>query len=455
MSKVTLSHEEGKQVLNKLKEDLFRPLKNHKGFQLWALFLALMLMLFAYAYFIQLRDGLGVTAMRDYVSWGAYIANFVFFIAVALIGMLISAVLGLLNIEWIKPISRIAEIIAVSMAAVAGLVIVFDMGRPDRLHHVFLYGRFQSPIFWDVTVVTTYTAISALLLLIPMIPDAAIMKNSLTGLPKWQMKIYELLSLNFKGTKEQYQLLHKGMRILLITIIPVAFAIHTVTSWLFASSLRYGWDSSVFGPYFVSGAFVAGSAAVIIAMYFFRKNYGLKDYLTDFHFDKMNRLLVLTSLVYLYFNINEFLVPGYKMKTGDAIHLAQLFTGHFGIMFWLVQIFGLILPILLLLFKEMRKPLPSMLIAIFVLLGAWFKRYLIVIPTQLHPHLPIQNVPEEFTTYIPTGVEIFVILGPMILALIIGTILAKIFPIMPIWEVAESKGVSIETINKEFESEKK
>jgi molybdopterin-containing oxidoreductase family membrane subunit len=450
MSKHTLSREESKSVLKKIEDDLLRPLTHHKGIQLWALFLVTMLTMFAYAYFIQLRDGLGVTAMRDYVSWGAYIANFVFFIAIALIGMLVSAVLGLLNIEWIKPISRIAEIIAFSMAAVAGLVIVFDMGRPDRLLNVFIYGRFQSPILWDVTVVITYTVISLLLYLIPMIPDAAIMKNKNLGLPKLQMKVYELLSLNFKGKKEQYALIAKALRVLFITIIPVAFAIHTVTSWLFASTLRNGWDSTVFGPYFVTGAFVAGAAAVIVAMYFFRQNYGLKDYLTDFHFERMSRLLVLSSLVYLYFNINEFLVPGYKMKSGDDIHLIELFTGSFAPMFWFSQFAGMLIPIVLLLFKRMRKPLPAMIISIFVVIGAWFKRYIIVIPTQLHPHLPIQNVPHEFTTYAPTGIEIFIVIGPMILALLIGTILAKIFPVIPMWEMAEEQGVSEEVLNEEY-----
>lgn len=450
MSKNTLPKEEGKALMQKITADFIRPLTHHKGLQLWSLFLGLMMMLFAYAYFIQLRDGLGVTAMRDYVAWGAYIANFVFFIAVALVGMLISAVLGLLNIEWIKPVARIAEIIAVSMAAIAGFVIIVDMGRPDRLLNVFTHARFQSPILWDVTVVITYTTISLILLLLPMIPDAALLRHKLPNAPKWQLKLYELVSFGWKGTDEQYHILHKAMRILMILIVPVALAIHTVTAWLSAMTLRAGWNSTLFGPYYVTGAFVAGAAAVIIAMYFFRNNYKLKEYITDFHFDKMSRLLVVVNLVYIYFNINEFLVSGYKMETAEHVHLHELFSGHFAVMFWSVMILGLALPTVLLLFKEMRKPLPSMIIGIFVLLGSWFKRYIIIIPTQMHPFLPIQNVPENFHTYSPTGVEIMLVIGPMIMAIILGTIIAKLFPIAPIWEIAEQKGVSREVINEEI-----
>lgn len=441
-----LSPEESKKTFTKIHDDLTRPLKNHYGFKLWVLFIGLALMVSGYAYFIQLRDGLGVTAMHDYTSWGAYIANFVFFVATSLIGMLISAVLGLVGIKWITPVARIAEIVAVAFAMWAGLVIVIDMGRPDRLLNVFIHGRFQSPILWDVTVVSTYVMISLLLLIIPMIPDMAILRKSMTTLPKWQQKLYHFLSFGWAGTDEQYEIMQRAVRTLLILIVPVALAIHTVTSWLFAATLRPGWDSTIFGPYFVTGAFVSGVAAVIIAMYFFRNNYRLRVYLNDNIFNNMSKLLVLVALVYLYFNINEFLVPAYKMRTMEGAHIHELFVGKYAVLFWLTQLLGLIFPIVILLFKNARKPLPAMVISIFVILGAWFKRYIIVVPTQQHPHFPIQNVPETFHTYVPTGIEITLTIFPIVGALIIITIFAKLFPVISISETAEEKGVRRETL---------
>jgi molybdopterin-containing oxidoreductase family membrane subunit len=187
----------------------------------------------------------------------------------------------------------------------------------------------------------------------------------------------------------------------------------------------------------VSGAFVAGSAAVIIAMYFFRKNYKLEEYLTDMHFDKMAKLLVLVSLVYLYFNLNEYMVPGYKMKRYDAIHIRDLFVGSHALLFWSVQILGLILPIILLLFKKMRRPNPMLIIAIFVMVGAWLKRYIIVVPTMEHPFLPIQNVPLNYKIYTPTLIEILINIAPFLLVLIIITVLSKVIPIVPIHETIE------------------
>ena len=427
-------------TFQKITTDLTSHIRLNKSFFLWMAFLSGGLLVTLYAYTLQLRTGLGVAGIRDYVSWGLYLANFVFFVASSLIGMLISAVLGLMGMKWINPITRIAEIIAIAFSAVAGLVIVMDMGRPERLGNVFFYGRFQSPILWDVTVITTYFVLSFLLYFIPMIPDLAIGKK-LETLPGWLRKLYTIFSLNWTNKPEQNEVIHRSVRILLILLIPAALSIHTVTSWLFAVTSRAGWDSTIFGPYFVSGAFVAGSAAVIIAMFFFRNNYKLDDYLTDRHFNNMGKLLVLVSLVYLYFNLNEFLVPGYKLKRADAVHLHELFAGHHALLFWTVQLGGLVIPILLLLFRRMRKPLPLSIISIAVIIGAWFKRYLIVVPTQEHPFLPIQHVPHNFIVYTPTLVEILITLFSFFLLLMIITILSKFFPVIPVCETAREKGI--------------
>jgi Ni/Fe-hydrogenase subunit HybB-like protein len=422
----------GPKQLDTITDDILRPIRFNLSFKIWMGFLTISLLICLYAYSLQLRDGLGVAGIRDYASWGMYIANFVFFVAASLIGMLTSAVLGLLGIKWAGPITRISEIIALAFASVSGIVIVMDMGRPERLLYVFLYGRVQSPILWDVTVVITYMVISALLLYLPLIPDIKICHDKLEKAPKFMKRIYKILSLGWTGTHEQHRLVIKSIQILMVLIIPVALGIHTVTSWLFASTSRSGWDSTIFGPYFVTGAFVSGCAAVIIAMYFFMKNYKLEDYITENLFDKMGKLLVLVSLVYVYFNINEFLVPAYKMKKFDAIHIREIFTGSYALMFWFAQIFGLILPIIILLFKKARKPLPMLVISIVVFVCAWLKRFIIVIPTQLHPNLPIQNVPEYFKFYTPTLIETAITMASFILVLMIVTILSKIFPVIPI-----------------------
>lgn len=441
------------KVIDQLREDLF-PRKFETRGKIWV---ALLLLIFAtglVSYIRQLNQGLSVTAMRDYVSWGIYISNFVFFVAISLVGSLITAVLYLLKVEWRAPLTRIAETIAVASIMFAGLIIIVDMGRPDRILHLFIYGRVQSPIVWDVIVVITYMIISMLLLYFPLLPGVALCRDHMTNIPKWQRAMYRILAMGWKGEKEQYVLMHKAVRIMSIMIIPVALSIHTVTSWLFATTVRPGWDSTNFGPYFVSGAFMVGAAGVIVGMYVFQRYYRNFDrYIREIHFDHMGKLLVLLSLIYLYFNVNEYMVPGYKMKGIEAEHLNELVSGAYAPMFWSVQILGMIVPIIILLFKRGRKPLVIFIVSIFVIIGAWFKRYLIVVPTLQHPFLPIQDVSEKWSHYIPTYDEWAITIASLAGALLIMTFFTRYFPIISIWEVAEEKGIDLKALNSELDKE--
>ena len=423
---------------DKLIEDLV-PKKFGKLGQIWVGFLIVVILCAMYAYYQQIDKGLSITNMRDYALWGVYISNFVFFVAISLVGSLVTAILRLSGATWSTPLTRIAEVIAVAAIIMAGLTIIIDMGRPERIYNIFLHGRLQSPIIWDVLVISTYLFISLMLLFFPLLPDFAILKKYYAKQPKLS-KWYRILSLNWKGNKEQETLYNKSINTLSILIIPVAFGIHTVTAWLFATTYRPGWDSSNFGPYFIAGAFVAGAGAVVVIMYVLRKVYHLEEYITDMHFDKMGKLLVLLCLVYLYFNVNEYLVPAYKTTTEEAAHLYDLFVGDYAILFWSAIIGGLVIPTLILLFPKGRKPLPLFLVGILVVVGAWWKRFIIVTPTLLHPFLPIQGVPKSWHSYFPSGLEWMITFGTLASALLIMTILFRYLPIIPIHETAEEKG---------------
>lgn len=418
---------------HKIIKDLLPQKFGSKG-RVWTGILIAICLWGAFAYYRQLTKGLVVTHLRDYVSWGIYISNFVFFVAISLVGSLITAVFRLANVHWSTPLTRIAEIIAESAITFASLIIVVDMGRPDRFYNLFLYGRIQSPIIWDVIVITTYLFISLLLLYIPLLPDLKILLANKANEPKWLFRFYKTLGTFWRGTAEQFKISDKAINILCITIIPVAFSIHTVTSWLFATTYRPGWDSTNFGAYFISGAFLVGAGGVVVAMYVFRRYYKLEKYITEAHFEKMGRLVVLLALLYLYFNINEYLIPAFKMKKTDDVHLTNLFAGEFAPLFWFAILVGMIIPIVVLLFRSGRKPLPMFVVGIMVVVGAWFKRYLIVTPTLLHPFLPMHDAPANYFHYFPSWEEWAIAMGSLAGALLVVTFFARVFPIIPIHE---------------------
>jgi Ni/Fe-hydrogenase subunit HybB-like protein len=410
------------------------PQKFGKRGLIWTAVLSAICIVGMYAYYRQLTKGLVVTNMGDYVSWGIYISNFVFFVAISLVGSLITAILRLANVHWATPLTRIAEIIAVSAIVFASIIIVVDMGRPERFWHLFVYARIQSPIMWDVIVIGTYFFISLLLLYFPLLPDFKIMIARKNQTPKWMNRMYRFMGSFWKGTIKQFKISDKAINILCITIIPVAFCIHTVTSWLFATTYRPGWDSTNFGAYFISGAFLVGAGGVVVAMYIFRRYYHLEKYITELHFEKMGRIVVLLALLYLYFNINEYLIPAFKMKKPEEAHLRNLFSGEFAVLFWFAITVGMILPILILLFKKGRKPLPMFIAGIMVVVGAWFKRYLIVTPTLMHPFLPMHDAPQRYHYYFPSWEEWAIAMGSLAGALLVITFFARVFPIIPIHE---------------------
>lgn len=406
----------------------------------WVAFLVLIILTGIYSYVQQLKHGLVITGMRDYALWGIYISNFVFFVAVSLVGSLITAILRLSDVHWSTPLTRIAEIIAVAAIIMAGITIIIDMGRPDRLYNLFLHGRLQSVIIWDVIVISTYLVISVLFLYYPLLPDFSILKKYFQG-DKKVSKRYGNLSLNWVGNVRQTRIYSRSITVLSVLIIPVAIAIHTVTAWLFETTYRPGWDSTNFGPYFVAGAFVAGSGAVVVVMYVLRRTYKLENYITDSHFDKMGKILVMLCLVYLYFNINEYLMPIYKSTEEEEVHLRSLFTGEYAWLFWTAILGGLVIPVVVLLFPKGRKPLPLFLVSLAVVLAAWWKRYLIVIPTLSHPFLPIEGVPEAWRHYSPTWMEWTITAATLASALLIITLLVRFLPIIPIYETAEERGL--------------
>lgn len=423
---------------DRLVKDL-APKKFGKLGVLWTILLIIVSLLGIIAYIDQVIKGQVVTNMNDYALWGIYISNFVFFVATSFVGTVTVSILRLTKNTWRTPIVRIAEIISLAAIIMAGLTIMIDMGRPDRLLNLFIYGRMQSPIIWDVIIIPTYIVLSLLLLYFPLLPDLALLKTYFKDTKPKLSKWYGWLSLNWSGSEKQKSIQLKSIHMLAIFIIPAGFVLQTIDAWLFSTLFRVGWDSTNMGAYFISGASVAGLSALVTVVYVIRRAYKLEAYITDSHFDKLGKFLVLTCAIYLYFNINEYLIPEFTSKKEEITHLNHLFSGQYAPLFWFVIIGGLILPIIIMLFKKGRKPLPMFIVGVLVVLGSWWKRFLIVTPTLLNPFLPMQGVPESWHHYIPSMHEWLITGGTLAMALLIITLLVRYLPVIPIQRTADEQ----------------
>lgn len=414
--------------------------------KIWIGFLLMVMGWGLYCYIHQLRHGLGVTAMRDYVSWGLYISTFVFFIGLSHSGTLVSAILRITKQEWRRPITRSAELLTFVSLCFGGIMPIIDLGRPDRVANLVIFGRIQSPLLWDVISICTYFSGSTIFLYLPMIPDMALCRDRLTNcdtrFKKFRKWLYTKMAIGWQGTKSQWHRLELTMTIMTIIIIPVAVSVHTVVSYIFAMTMRPGWNSTVFGPYFVAGALYSGSAGVILGMAAFRKLQHLEKYITPRHFDLMGRIVLALTIIYAYFNLNEYWIPAYNMATHESHLLRALFYGDYSKAFWTCQFGTVLLPIVVMSFPKGRKITPLIITCIIIVIGAWVKRYLIVVPTLLHPLMPIQEMPAAWSSYFPNYVEFSVTAACLAGIFFIITIFSKLFPMMAVWEVEE--GIKID-----------
>jgi Ni/Fe-hydrogenase subunit HybB-like protein len=424
-------------ILAQLRRSLAAP---SPGERLWMVFLGSLMLAGIAAYAWQCIYGLEVTGMREYVFWGVYMTNFVFFIGVSHAGTLISAILRVTGAEWRRSITRMAEAITVFALMVGAPMVIIDMGRPDRVLNVVMHGRMNSPILWDVCSIATYLSGSLLYLYVAMIPDFALLAPR--G-PMWEprtrrQRLFQALSLGYRDTPEQRRLLNKALATMAVIIIPVAISVHTVVSWIFGMTLRPGWHSTIFGPYFVIGAIFSGTAAIITAMVVFRKVYHLESFLTERQFQNLGRLMLALNLLYIYFTLAEYLTCWYGGEEADH-RLVDLLMGNnaYGVAFWLWAVFCLFLPAGLVMVPHKASLIPRLLIAsIIINIGMWAKRYLIIVPTLMTPYIPPESAGVT-ASYMPTWVEWMVTLGGLATFLMLFTVFAKLFPIISIWETVE------------------
>lgn len=230
----------------------------------------------------------------------------------------------------------------------------------------------------------------------------------------------------------QKQSLLSGMGIMAILIIPIAVSVHTVVSFIFAMNLRAGWNSTVYGIYFVAGAIFSGIATILIVMAILRKAFHLEEYITTKHFVNLGYLMGAFVLIMAYFNLLEFLVPGYKMEEGEGFLLHQLLVGDYAPMYWGYVFGGLVVPGLLILLPWTRNITGVVVAAVLVNIAMWIERFLVVVPT-----LTVPQMPHAAATYSPTWIEWSIIAGAMAGFALIISIFAKVFPVISIWEVKE------------------
>ena len=426
------------EQIPKINRDLLAPLvTTHWTYFLLVGVLACLVAAGAGAWTYQIQTGIGQTNMRPPIFWAVYIASFIFWVGASHSGTFISGVLRLTKAEWRRPVTRIAELMTFISLIIATLFVFYHLGRVWRWYYLIPYPNqrqiwpnFRSPLMWDATAVFTYATASTIYLYIPLIPDFALLRDRISG---WRQILYRVLSLGWTGTQGQWQVLETALRIITPLIVMVMVSVHSIVGWDFGVSLVPAWHSTIFAPYFVVGAVHSGMGLVVIGLYLLRKIYHLEDYIGREHFDKMGKLLVVTtlSLAYLYFA--ELLTIWYGNIPDHMWVVDALLSGPFAVPFWFMAACIYIIPLVTLTQPAFRRwPLGVTIIGVLINIGMYIERVLILVPPLSYPRLPF-----NWGSYFPSWVEMTIIVGSLALAILLYVLVVKIVPVVSIWEEKE------------------
>jgi len=351
--------------------------------------------------FLALRNqivlGLGVAGYTRPVMWAAYITNFVFWVGIAHCGTLVSAVLYLFRSHFRRAVYRVAEAMTVFGVLTAGLFPLLHTGRPWFGYWLVAYPNqrnlwpnFRSPLEWDVFAVTTYLTISSVFFLVGLIPDAAAARDRAKH-PLLKL-LYQVVSFGWIGTNNNWKHYYGAYIFFAAMATPLVFSVHSVVSWDFAMAQTPGWHSTLFAPYFVAGAIFSGVALVINLLIPIRKTFKLGHIVTLDHMEKLSKLVLLTSCMVGYSYLTEFFMAWFGPSKLERDLFWYRFFGHYWWAAWIMFTCNVIIP-LALWFKPVRRNMPVLFVlCLFVNVGMWFERFVIIATSLARPIDPAATV---------------------------------------------------------------
>jgi molybdopterin-containing oxidoreductase family membrane subunit len=421
--------------------DICAPLERRASGWWWLTVLgtASVLLLGVAAVSYQISVGIGTWGLNRSVGWAFDITNFVFWIGIGHAGTLISAILFLFRQKWRTSVNRSAEAMTLFAVICAGIFPIIHMGRLWLFYWVVpypnyrgpLWVNFRSPLLWDFFAIGTYFLISLIFWYVGLIPDAATLRDRLR--PGWYRRVISCLSLGWNGSYRTWRRYEVVYLLLAGLATPLVVSVHSVVSTDFAASLLPGWHSTIFPPYFVTGAIFSGMAMVLTLMLIARKVMHLEDYITTRHVDAMAKLVLATScLVGLSYAI-EFFNALYAGNPYESFTFLNRASGPLAWGFAVMVACNVLVPQLFWFRRVRQQFLAVFAICILVNVGMWMERFVIIVGS-----LERDFLPSTWSGYVPTLIEIATLLGSFGLFFTCFLVFCRFLPVIA---MAEVKGV--------------
>lgn len=379
--------------------------------------------------------GLGIWGMNQTVGWGFPIGTFVFWIGIGHAGTLISAILFLFRQKWRSSLNRAAEAMTLFAVCCAGLFVIIHIGRfwiawylVPLTNSNALVPNFRSALSWDFAAISVYGLVSLMFWYVGLIPDLATLRDrATTPFRRW---VYGLFALGWRGSGRHWHNYETAYLMLAGLATPLVVSVHTVVSFDFAISVLPGWHSTIFPPYFVTGAIFSGLAMVITLLVPLRRLCGLEDMITITHLQNMCKLILATSLIIGYAYGTELFMAWYAGNEFEMYAFKNRILGPYGWCFAIMVLCNVMIPQLLWFRWWRTTPWAMFLLAICVNVGMWFERFVIV-TTTLHRDF----LPSSWMMFYPTWVDYLQFVGGVGLFTTFFLIFIRFLPMVAISEV--------------------
>lgn len=380
-------------------------------------------------------NGIGTWGVNRTIGWGWGITNFVWWIGIGHAGTFISAILLLFRQKWRTSINRAAESMTLIAVLCASLFPILHMGRPWLAFFMMPYpsGRelwvnFNSPLLWDVFAISTYFMVSLLFWYVGLIPDLGTIRDRIKS--KSRKMFYKILSFGWTGSVKHWQR-HESLSLILAGLAaPLVISVHSIVSMDFATSIIPGWHTTIFPPYFVSGAIFSGFAMVLTLMIITRKALNLQTYITVSHVESMNKIIIATGSIVGVAYITELFMAWYSGNEYEQYAFLNRATGPYAWAYWIMMTCNVVSPQLLW-FRKLRRNLTfTFILSIFINIGMWFERFVIVV-ISLHRDF----LPSSWSMYAPSLTEIGIYVGTFGIFFTLFLLFIRFFPVIAIAEV--------------------
>ena len=161
-----------------------------------------------------------------------------------------------------------------------------------------------------------------------------------------------------------------------------------------------------------------------------RKVLNFEHYITMFHIEAMNKIIMVTGSIVGIAYLTELFIAWYSGSEYEMYAFANRIAGPYAWAYWTMMTCNVISPQLFW-FKKIRTSIPiSWVLSIVVNIGMWFERFVIIV-TSLHR----DYLPSSWAMFYPTWVDVGVFVGSIGLFFTLFLLFVRFLPSIAIAEV--------------------